>query len=146
MDDFIACAIIDKYLNNDTMFKSKKKGDDKKSYISSFFAPKVIVEEKKKDKKKGKKKKEKVNMELPEKYRGEYNPADFSLKQMREEADSIEAYLNIINSFAIIKGLTPKQYKESVKKTKELIKYLREGKFWKVYRTKDDGWDDDDDI
>lgn len=141
MDDLLSYGVIDEYLNNDALFESKKKGGDKKSYISSFFTQKV-VEEEKKDKKK--KKKEKVNMELPAKYRGEYNPSDYSLKQMREEADSIESYLNIINSFAIIKGLSPKEYKESVKKVKELIKYLREGKYWKVYRTKDDEWNDDD--
>lgn len=145
MSDLSMYGAVNEYLNNDSLFDSKKKGVNKKSYISDFFVPRELVEEKK-VKKKGKKKKKKVNMELPEKYRGEYNPADFSLKQMRGEADSIESYLNIINSFAIIKGISPEQYKEAVKKVKELIKYLREGKYWKVYRTKDDDWNDDDDL
>lgn len=51
-------------------------------------------------------------------------------------ADNYKAYLDIIDSFIIIEGISQEEYDDARKKVKKLIKYLREGKAEKVFSKK----------
>lgn len=55
------------------------------------------------------------------------------LKEMKLQADSLERYLDLVDTFEILEGMTEETYAESKKKTKELIKYLRKGRCSKCY-------------
>ena len=57
----------------------------------------------------------------------------YSYDKMEKDADCIEEYLNILERFAIITNLTPEKYKKAMKKSRKLVKLLREGKGEKVY-------------
>lgn len=52
----------------------------------------------------------------------------YSLTLAKEHADKLEAYLNLVTNFCIITDLSPKEYKDTVKKWKKLISDLRKGK------------------
>lgn len=58
-----------------------------------------------------------------------------SYQKMLEDADCYESYLDTIETYCIIKNLSPKKYKKAVQKIRKMIKYLREGKGDKVYNT-----------
>lgn len=57
----------------------------------------------------------------------------YDKKLMEEMADNLENYLEIIESYVIIQGITKEEYDDSVKKVKKLIKHLRKGNGDKVF-------------
>ena len=61
----------------------------------------------------------------------------YSYDKMEKDADCIEEYLNILERFAIITNLTPEKYKKAMKKSRKLVRLLREGKGEKVFFSKD---------
>ena len=48
-------------------------------------------------------------------------------------ANDLENYLEIVDKYIIIEGLTPEEYKSAKKEIKKLIKHLRNGKGEKVF-------------
>ena len=52
---------------------------------------------------------------------------------MKSMADNLENYLNIIDNYVIIEGITKEEYDDAVKKIKKLIKKLRKGKGDEVF-------------
>lgn len=56
-----------------------------------------------------------------------------SYEEMLEAADNFEGYLEILDNFAIIRGINPTTYKKAVKTVKKMIKLLRAGKGAEVY-------------
>lgn len=52
----------------------------------------------------------------------------YDQKFMNDMADNLESYLEIIDKYIIIEGLTKEEYDDSVKKVRKLIKKLRKGK------------------
>ncbi len=56
-------------------------------------------------------------------------------KTMREMADDIEEYLHQLNDYAIIDGLSKREYEKAMDTVHELIDNLRKGKADKVYRS-----------
>ena len=44
---------------------------------------------------------------------------------MQKLADNLESYIDLIDRFLIVEGLTEKEYKDAMKTTKKLIKKLR---------------------
>lgn len=52
---------------------------------------------------------------------------NYDKKLMKKMADNLENYLNIINRYVIIEGISKEEYDASVKKVKKLIKKLRKG-------------------
>ena len=52
---------------------------------------------------------------------------------MKEMADDLENYINILDKYVIIEGLSPDDYKEAKKKIKKVIKHLRNGDGDKVF-------------
>ncbi len=53
---------------------------------------------------------------------------EYDKKLMKAMADNLENYLNIIDSYVIIEGITKDEYDDAVKTVKKLIKKLRKGK------------------
>jgi uncharacterized protein YheU (UPF0270 family) len=58
---------------------------------------------------------------------------EYNRKLMDAMADNLEAYLNVIESYVIIEGLTKEEYEHAVKKVKKLVKHLRAGDGDKVF-------------
>ena len=56
-------------------------------------------------------------------------------KTMRDMADDIEEYVHQLNEYAIIDGLSKREYKKAMDTVQELIDNLRKGKADKVYRS-----------
>lgn len=52
----------------------------------------------------------------------------YDKKLMERMADDFENYLDIIDSYVIIEGITKEEYDEAVKTVRKLIKKLRKGK------------------
>lgn len=57
----------------------------------------------------------------------------YDKEEMRKMADDFEQYLDIVDKFLIIEGLSKEEYKDAKKKIKKLIKHLRDGKGDKVF-------------
>lgn len=57
----------------------------------------------------------------------------YDKKLMKNMADNLEKYLEIVESYLIIQGITKEEYDDAVKTTKKLIKKLRKGKGDKVF-------------
>lgn len=55
------------------------------------------------------------------------NKNNITREMMEEQADNLENYLNIVENYIIIKGITKKEKEKAVKKVRKLIKKLREG-------------------
>lgn len=58
---------------------------------------------------------------------------EYDKKIMSKMADNLENYLEIIDQYVIIEGLTKEEYDIAVKKVKKLIKKLRQGKGDEVF-------------
>lgn len=58
---------------------------------------------------------------------------EYDKELMSKMADNLESYLNIIESYVIIEGITEEEYNDAVKKIKKLIKKLRKGKGDEVF-------------
>lgn len=56
-----------------------------------------------------------------------------SYEQMLRDAENFEGYLEIVEKFAILKNVSPKNYEAAVSEIKKMIRLLREGKGDKVY-------------
>lgn len=52
---------------------------------------------------------------------------------MNKMADNFESYLEIIENYVIIEGVSDEEYKKAVETVKKLIKHLRKGKGDKVF-------------
>lgn len=52
---------------------------------------------------------------------------------MNKMADNLENYLEIIDQYVIIEGITKEEYDKAVKKINKLIKKLRQGKGDEVF-------------
>ena len=57
----------------------------------------------------------------------------YDQKLMNAMADDLENYLDIVDRYVIIDGITEEEYNESVKTVKKLIKNLRKGNGDKVF-------------
>ena len=57
----------------------------------------------------------------------------YDQKLMNAMADDLENYLDIVDRYVIIDGITEEEYNESVKAVKKLIKNLRKGNGDKVF-------------
>lgn len=57
----------------------------------------------------------------------------YDKKLMKQMADDFEAYLEQVDKFLIIEGLSKEEYKDAKKKVKKLIKHLRNGNGDKVF-------------
>lgn len=57
----------------------------------------------------------------------------YNLKEMQEDADNYEKYLDIISGYAILKNVSPDKYEKAVKTIEKLIKLLRAGDGDAVY-------------
>lgn len=57
----------------------------------------------------------------------------YDKKLMDRMADDLENYLEIVDKYIIIEGLSPEDYKKARKKVKKLIKHLRKGEGDKVF-------------
>lgn len=57
----------------------------------------------------------------------------YNKKLMKKMADNLENYLQIIDSYVIIQGITKEEYDEAKKRVKKLIKHLRNGDGEKVF-------------
>ena len=57
----------------------------------------------------------------------------YDQKMMSAMADDLENYLDIVDRYVIIDGITEEEYNESVKTVKKLIKNLRKGNGDKVF-------------
>ena len=71
-------------------------------------------------------------------------------KQMDKMADCFEEYLDIIQRYVIITGITEEEYDDAVKKVKKLIKHLRNHDDDKVFdkealeqAEEEEDWDED---
>ena len=51
----------------------------------------------------------------------------YDKKLMNRMADDLENYIDIIESYIIIEGITEEEYEESLKTVRKLIKKLRKG-------------------
>lgn len=60
----------------------------------------------------------------------------YDKKLMNDMADNLENYLEIIDNYVIIEGITKEEYDDSVKVVKKLIKKLRKGKGDEVFNKK----------
>lgn len=56
-------------------------------------------------------------------------------KTMRDMADDIEEYVHQLNEYAIIDGLSKREFKKAMETVQELIDNLRKGRADKVYRS-----------
>lgn len=56
-------------------------------------------------------------------------------KTMRAMADDLEEYITQLNDYAIIDGLSKKEFNKAMKIVQELIDNLRKGNVDKVYRS-----------
>lgn len=54
-------------------------------------------------------------------------------KLMKNMAENLEGYLNTIDSYAIIQGITDEEYEDARKKVEKLIKHLKKGHGEKVF-------------
>lgn len=75
-----------------------------------------------------KEKKKKEKFKKPDKI---YGPVPY--EEMLKDADNYENYLNIIETYCILKNLSPEKYEKATHKIRKMIKYLREGRGDKVY-------------
>ena len=57
----------------------------------------------------------------------------YDKKLMKKMADNLENYLDIIDRYVIIEGITKETYDKSFKKVEKLIKKLRQGKGDEVF-------------
>ena len=57
----------------------------------------------------------------------------YDQKLMNAMADDLENYLDIVDRYVIIDGITEEEYNESVKTVKKLIRNLRKGNGDKVF-------------
>ena len=57
----------------------------------------------------------------------------YDKKLMNNMADDLENYIDIIESYIIIEGITEEEYEESLKTVRKLIKKLRKGKGDEVF-------------
>ena len=57
----------------------------------------------------------------------------YDKKMMKRMADDLECYLDIIENYLIIDGLSKEEYDKSTKTVKKLIKKLRKGKGDEVF-------------
>lgn len=57
----------------------------------------------------------------------------YDKKLMNRMADDLENYIDIIESYIIIEGITEEEYEESLKTVRKLIKKLRKGKGDEVF-------------
>ena len=58
---------------------------------------------------------------------------NYDKKLMKKMADNLENYIDIIDRYVIIEGITQETYDHSMKKVKKLIKKLRQGKGDEVF-------------
>ena len=58
---------------------------------------------------------------------------EYDKKLMKAMADNLENYLDIIDNYVIIEGITKDEYDNAVKTVKKLIKKLRKGKGDEVF-------------
>ena len=56
-------------------------------------------------------------------------------KTMRAMADDLEEYITQLNDYAIVDGLSKKEFNKAMKIVQELIDNLRKGNVDKVYRS-----------
>lgn len=68
----------------------------------------------------------KKDVEIVKYYMEEYG---YDLKEeMKKMADSLEDYLDIVDTFEILEGMSEEAYKKSKKDIEKLIKLLRKGR------------------
>ena len=58
---------------------------------------------------------------------------EYDQEIMNRMADNLENYLDIIENYVIIEGITEEEYEKSIKTVKKLIKKLRKGKGEEVF-------------
>ena len=58
---------------------------------------------------------------------------DYDKELMKKMANNLEQYLELIQNYVIIEGLTKEEYDDAIKTTKKLIKKLKKGKGDKVF-------------
>lgn len=58
---------------------------------------------------------------------------EYDKKFMKSMAKNFKNYLDIVDRYVIIDGLTKKEYKEAKKQMKKLIKHLKNGEGDKVF-------------
>ena len=58
---------------------------------------------------------------------------EYDKKLMKSMADNLENYLDIIDNYVIIEGITKDEYDDAMKTVKKLIKKLRKGKGDEVF-------------
>ena len=53
--------------------------------------------------------------------------------EIKEMIQSLKDYLEIVDNYLIIQGLSQKEYEKSIKKVKQLIKKLEKGEYEDVF-------------
>jgi stalled ribosome rescue protein Dom34 len=57
----------------------------------------------------------------------------YDKEKMKKQAENLENYLDIIENYVIIEGISEEEYKKAVKTVKKLIKKLKKGDGDAVY-------------
>lgn len=60
----------------------------------------------------------------------------YDKKLMKDMADNFESYVDIVENYVIIEGITKEEYEWAVKTVKKMIKHLKKGKGEKVFDEK----------
>lgn len=84
----------------------------------------------KKKKKKGKKK-NKGDARIVD-HEG-FDSSEYSIKEMDEDRHNFQEYLRVIDRYAILKSITPEEYKKAKKTIEGMIDDLKHYRYWKVY-------------
>ena len=58
---------------------------------------------------------------------------EYDKKIMKQMAKNFKGYIDIIDRYVIIDGISEEEYKESMKTVKKLIKHLKKGEGDKVF-------------
>lgn len=60
----------------------------------------------------------------------------YNKELMKRMAENFESYVDIIENYVIIEGISDTEYKDALKTIKKLIKHLKKGKGDKVFDEK----------
>lgn len=58
---------------------------------------------------------------------------EYDKKLMKEQADHLESYMDLVDNLCCFPDINPQEYKKARKDVEELIENLRKGKGKKVY-------------
>ena len=141
-------GIIDRYLGNKKksffdydMEEVKEKKKEKEAVNTDIPASEIVsnmfnwdLKDSDTDINKKKKKKKKKSKSDPRIVDHEgYDSSEYSIKEMDDDRHNFQEYLRVIDRYAILKSITPEEYKKAKKVIEKMIDDLKHYRYWKVY-------------